>query len=183
MKITFNKKIAIIVSIPLVIFLFVLVRNSINRDDLDCVVVDEQNDNIAISYFSGDYAIVKVYDSCGNELFVRGLYDNGGGIHEMYFDEKNQLHVILGRKNAELVYDQSGEKISDSKAEDTSYYDIWETWEKKGSSYSKKGHRVTFKYDYTNVFELFCNRPSELYLLTENNETILIWTSSKKITP
>ena len=180
MKITFNKKIAIIVSIPLVIFLFVLVRNSIDKYDLDCVAVNEQNDNIAISYFGDSYAIVKVYDSCGNELFDRGLHNNGGGIHKMYFDEKNQLHVILGRKNAELVYDQSGEKISDSKAEDTSYYDIWETWEKKGTSYSKRGNRVTFKYDYANLFELFCNRPNELYLQTENGDEIVIWISSKK---
>ena len=180
MKIAFNKKIAVLASIPLLIFLFILVRNSIDKYDLDCVAVNEQNDNIAISYFGDSYAIIKVYDDSGNQLFVRSLYNNGGGIHKMYFDDKNQLHVILGRKKAELVYNQSGEKIFDGKSEDGSYYDMWEGWEKKGTSYSKRGNRVTFKYDYANLFELLCNRPNELYLQTENGDEIVIWISSKK---
>lgn len=172
-------KIVITVLVLIIVCLFFIVKNSINKYDLDCIAINDQNGNIAISYFDNDYAVIKVYDKNGSKLFGKKVYNNGGSVHNMFFDENNYLHVILGRIQAEQVYNEIGDKISENVAE-SSYVDMWDLWNKQGTSYSKKVDSVTYFYDYVNIFELIVNQSDRVFLQFENGETIEIWRSSKK---
>ena len=176
------KKLSLIVAVLLVATLVYgcicyLVKDTKRFPSLNCITVNERTGDIAVSYYEDPYAVVKVFDSDGNEKFFTRLYNNGKSIHQMIYSDDDFLYADIFMKEKTAKFDENGNMTYLDSDENVEYPRHWsDEWEKHGTSYVKQVDNIIYCYDYANFFEYYWKPETKLYIKNEAGEEKIIIT-------
>ena len=162
-----------------ILFIFWAIRNIQygEKGEIDSAAVCTKNGDVAFSYY-GSHPVIALYDKDGNKCFAITVDDWGGIIQHMWFDDDGYLHVYLGRKDVERVYDRDGKRVSQTQPESVSFKP-WDGWEKQGLSYRNNYEGTTYVYEYQNELECLFYQKTYFMIQKPDGTTVQIWTAGK----
>lgn len=151
--------------------------NDVNR--LNGVCVNEENGQIAVSYFTSDVsaAVLKVYDAEGEILFKEKFNCAGGGaFYTQYID--NSLYVYIPRTDMLFTYDEQFNETATELKTSPEFMneDNWIGW--RGSTHHKTydGERYQLVYEDANLFEsMFGHKKTSLVMIKKNGDRIRLF--------
>ena len=176
-----NKRTCFCIVVFGILFLFWAIRNIqySEKGTIDSAAVCAENGDVAISYDSNPLNVVALYDKEGNIFFSINVDTFGGGIFDMWFDDDGYLHVYIGRRDLERVYDREGNRLSQTERK-SRYTKWWDGWEKKGSSYRTCYEDTTYVYEYQNKFECLFHQDTYFMIQKPDGTAVKIWTAGKR---
>lgn len=171
------RNVVIVVLFFLIFGFLVIIYNTANKNDLDCIAVNDLTGDIALSYYNDQYIVICAFDKFGNKKFQKLEGDNGGLLRNLFYDDEGYLHAQFGRKQIEKKYDQNGNLVSVSELV-YSDPDYWNGWEKNATSYSKTVNQTLYCYDYASFLEMIW-APTDVVYIQNGIDKMIIWTSEE----